>query len=105
MTTTRPTSHVTEALCAQTPWFLDAELQPRDGGWAAEVRINPLLAEARAEQQGLADWSLSAAAASPEVRKLWEHYVELANQTLPVGDQIVEFVPLIEDRAGALQVA
>lgn len=69
-------------------WFLDVELQPSTGGWNAAVRVDPNVAKARAEQQGLPDGSLKAAAKDDRVRHVCDTQIARVNASLPSGQRI-----------------
>jgi hypothetical protein len=103
MKSTDPTT-IARALCATTAWFLEVQLLPCPGGWAAFIHLDPNMAKARAEQQGLADKSLSAAANDPRVRLLWAGYVAAVNDALSADVRIVSHTPLLDTRLPAADV-
>jgi hypothetical protein len=55
------------------------------------MRIDPNMAKARAEQQGLPDRSLTAAARDERVRRVWDAHVAQVNASLPAGQRIVSY--------------
>src|SRR5262245_57261501 len=74
------------------------ELLRRNDGWMATVRLNPTLVIARADQQGLPDRSVRAAAASPSLQRQIALVVEQVNEGLPFEHRIVDHV--IDARSG-----
>jgi hypothetical protein len=105
-TETDQSEMVTGALHHVTPWFLGAELNRVPGGWTALIRIDPNMAGARADQQGLPDKSLLAAAKNPRVSRLWADSVARVNASLPPEWKILAFTPVLECQpAGPLAVA
>jgi hypothetical protein len=96
-----PHEMIVRAVCASTPWFLDAEVQARPQGWAALIRLNPTMAKVRATEQGLADRSVAAAAKDTGVRQMWDAYIARANALLPADVQIVDYTPVFDEPAGA----
>ena len=83
------TETIERMLRAATPWILRAELQPCPGGFRARVTLDPNMARARADQQGLADPSLPTAAANATVRANLAGYVARVNAKLPDGSRIM----------------
>jgi hypothetical protein len=86
-------------LIAATPWFLEAHVRPCSDAWAALIRLDPTMALARAEQQGLANASLAAAAADDALRRMWAMYVIAVNQQLLPGRRIVSHTLVLEPLA------
>lgn len=74
-----------------SPWFLKVDLQPSLGGWSATMQIDPNMAKARADQQGLQDQSLRAAVRDERVRQVWEAHIARVNTSLPAGQRIVSY--------------
>jgi hypothetical protein len=61
----------------------------RPEGWVATILLNPGVIRARADQQGLPDGSVRAAAASPRIQQQVAAVVEHVNDRLPGRDRIV----------------
>lgn len=65
------------------------DLQRSGPGWTATLWLDPQLVSARADQQGLHDRSVAAAAGSERVRRALATAVATANIESPDGQQIV----------------
>jgi hypothetical protein len=82
---------ISAALVDATPWFLQARVRRLDAGWEAVVRLDPHMATARAEQQGLKDGSLRAALAEEAVRRTLDAYVARVNRALAPDARIASY--------------
>ena len=72
-----------------SPLIASVVLSADRDGLVAHVRLDPVLVDARAGQQGLSDRSVDAAATDPRVRRVIEHAIADANADCPVAGRIV----------------
>jgi hypothetical protein len=68
------------------------QLTPAAGGWVVTLHLDSRVVKARAEQQGLSDDSVAAAADNPRVRRALADVIERVNDTLPVDERILRHV-------------
>ncbi len=72
-----------------SPLIASVVLSSERDGLVAHVRLDPLLVDARAGQQGLSDRSIAAAAADPRVQRMIADAIARANAGCPPEEQIV----------------
>lgn len=78
-----------ESLRAASLMIADVTLTRADGGWHADIALDELMVRIRAEQQGLADDTLEAAARCPRLRQVIAATIARVNAQLPDGQRVV----------------
>lgn len=78
-------------LCEAVPLIAHVVVTGEPDGRAALLRLDPLLVDARAGQQGLADRSIAAAAADPRVRRMLADAVARVNADCAPQQRIARF--------------
>jgi len=87
-----PASDLARRVCDGSPLIASVVVTAEPDGRVAHVRLDPLLVNARAGQQGLPDSSVSAAAADPRVQRLVADAIAQANAGRAPAAQIVRHV-------------
>ena len=81
-------SDLARRICEASPLIAAVVLAAERDGLVAHVRLDPLLVDARAGQQGLPDRSVAAAAIDPRVHRVIEDAIAQANAGCAGGERI-----------------
>ncbi len=82
-------SDLSRRVRAASPLIASVVLSAEREGLVAHVRLDPLLVDARAGQQGLSDRSVVAAAGDPRVQRVIADAITRANAGCPPAERIV----------------
>lgn len=82
-------SDLAHRIRAASPLIAGVVLSAERDGLVAHVRLDPLLVDARAGQQGLPDRSVAAAASDPRVRRVVEEAILRASNACLPGERII----------------